>query len=213
MSSTKKDKPAHEVRYSDELAIKVCERIATTPISMALICRQPDMPSYTAFFRWLRDHEDFREMYVIAKQEQVELLIEQCIDIVDDDSNDIITTDDGRKIINTAAVRRAKMKVDFRKWLASKLLPRKYGNHRTAAAATPKPKPEPPPKPGVEVTEGGVEIDEEAEREKIMAAHQAWLADTLAGVEWEKQLEENRRKYYPDGRWIGPTTVRKPKQS
>ena len=198
MKPSSKDKPAHEVRYSDELAIKVCERIATTPISMALICRQPDMPSYTAFFRWLRDHEEFREMYVIAKQEQVELLMEQCLDIVDDDSNDIITTDDGRKIINTAALRRAKMKVDFRKWLASKLLPRKYGNHRAAAA--PKPKPEPPP--GHEVTEGGVKmVITEADAEAHRAAYKAWIADTLAGAEWEKRQEEIRLRHYPDGKW------------
>ena len=195
----RKKRPGDD-RYNPETAVLVCERIATSPVCMEKICEAPDMPSVACVFRWLRDHADFREMYVIAKEMQVEYLLEQCLDIVDDDSRDIITTADGRKIINTAVLRRHKMQIDFRKWLASKLLPRKYGNHRAAAAATPKPKPKPGPPP-CEVTEGGVKVITEADAEAHRAAYKAWIADTLAGAEWEKRQEEIRLRHYPDGKW------------
>ena len=138
-----KNKPASQVRYNRKIAALICERIATTPQSMLQICEAPDMPGIATFFRWLRDHPDFREMYVIAKQEQVEILIEECFDIIDDSSHDTIVTKDGRTILNPVAVQRAKLQVNFRKWIASKLLPRKYGNQAQLDAAAPPPPPPP----------------------------------------------------------------------
>src|SRR6187401_1965628 len=121
-----KTKPASQVRYNGDIAARLCARIATTPKSLADICEAPDMPGIATVFRWLRDHPDFREMYVIAKQEQVEILMDECFEIVDDTSDDLIVTDDGRTILNPVAVQRAKLRVNYRKWIASKLLPRKY---------------------------------------------------------------------------------------
>ena len=138
-----KTKPASQVRYNGEIAARLCARIATTPQSLAAICEDPDMPGIATVFRWLRDHPDFREMYVIAKQEQVEILMDECFQIVDDTSNDLIVTADGRKIPNPVAVQRAKLRVNFRKWIASKLLPRKYGNNAQLDAAVPPPPPPP----------------------------------------------------------------------
>ena len=138
-----KNKPASQVRYNRKLAALICERIATTPQSMLQICEAPDMPGIATFFRWLRDYPEFREMYVIAKQEQVEILIEECFDIIDDASHDTIVTKDGRTILNPVAVQRAKLQVNFRQWIASKLLPRKYGNNAQLEAAAPPPPPPP----------------------------------------------------------------------
>jgi hypothetical protein len=136
-----KNKPASEVRYDADSAALVCERIATTPQSLVEICEAPDMPGIATVFRWLRDHPEFREMYVIAKQEQVEILMDECFQIVDDTSKDAIVTDDGRTILNPVNVQRARLQVNFRMWIASKLHPRKYGN---IAASRP---PEPPASP------------------------------------------------------------------
>jgi hypothetical protein len=109
------------------VAARVCERIATTPQSLADICESSDMPGIATVFRWLHRHPEFREMYVIAKQEQVEILMDECIQIVDNASKDVIVTKDGRTILNPVAVQRAKLQVSFRQWTASKLHPRKYG--------------------------------------------------------------------------------------
>ena len=123
-----KTKPASQVRYNGEIAARLCARIATTPQSLAAICEDPDMPGIATVFRWLRDHPEFREMYVIAKQEQVEILMDECFQIVDDTAKDTIVTDDGRTILNPVNVQRARLQVNFRMWIASKLHPRKYGN-------------------------------------------------------------------------------------
>ena len=141
-SPTKKTKPASEVRYNDKIAARVCAEIASRPVSLCEICRDPDMPAICTVFRWLREHPEFREMYVIAKQEQVELLMEQCLDLVRDDSGDYLERD-GRTILNPIAVKRHKLQVDYYKWIASKLLPRKYGNNAQLDAAAPPPPPPP----------------------------------------------------------------------
>ena len=65
-------------------------------------------------------------------------------------SKDLIVTDDGRTILNPVAVQRAKLRVNYRTWIASKLLPRKYGNNAQLEAAVPPPPP-PPPNGGLPV--------------------------------------------------------------
>jgi hypothetical protein len=127
---TRPTKPRTGVtRYDPEFVIQICERIATTPQSLARICAAPDMPCVATLFRWLRDHPDFAPLYNQAKQMQAELLIDQALDIVDDSSNDLLILADGRTVPNTAALARCRQRVEFRKWIAAKLLPRKYGNH------------------------------------------------------------------------------------
>src|SRR5687767_13698981 len=109
-----KTRPPGDVRYNPELAALVCERIATTPKPMTTLCEAADMPAVATLFRWLRDHPDFREMYVIAKQTQAELLIDEALQIGDDSSNDLIVDDKGRTIVNRAALQRSKMRVAYR---------------------------------------------------------------------------------------------------
>jgi hypothetical protein len=137
-------------RYNSKLVLLICERIATTPQSLAKICQAEDMPSIATLFRWLRDHPDFNELYSKAKVVQAELLIEEALDLVDDSSNDLIVSSDDRLVPNLAAFKRCMIKVEYRKWLASKLLPRKYGHHLhlSAAAATTSPPPEQSPAKG-----------------------------------------------------------------
>src|SRR5882762_9327865 len=83
-------------RYDPEFAELICERIATTPESLVKICQAPDMPGVATIFRWAREHPDFQEMVVMARETQAEVLLEEALDIVDDDSNDVIHLPDGK---------------------------------------------------------------------------------------------------------------------
>lgn len=115
--------------YTPELADKICEEIADGK-SMRTICAQDGFPEMVTVFRWLRKHEDFCKQYVRAKDEQAEALIEDMIDIADDNHNDTITIKKGDKEIeieNREWVNRSRLRVDTRKWIASKLKPKKYG--------------------------------------------------------------------------------------
>ena len=184
--ASKKRKPRTGVtRYDPEFAVLICERIATTPQSLVKICEAPDMPGIASIFRWVREHPEFREMYVMAKETQAEVLLEEALDLVDDDSNDLIHTPDGKIVFNRLAIQRCKMQVEHRRWIASKLLPRKYGTHpREKSPAAPPSPPSPAPtessEPFDELPPGGI-ITEEY-RMKLIAARRKVIEQNWAAV-------------------------------
>jgi hypothetical protein len=49
------------------------------------------------------------------------------LEISDDASQDLLINEQGKTILNTQAVNRARLKIDTRKWLACKLVPKVYG--------------------------------------------------------------------------------------
>ena len=61
---------------------------------------------------------------------QADLLAEECLDISDDVSQDYIEGEDGNTKCNTEFVNRSRLRIDTRKWLASKLLPKQYGDQK-----------------------------------------------------------------------------------
>ena len=125
--------------YSDLVAGKLCAYIAEG-MSLRNVCKQPGMPSTATVMRWLADDSKvaFREQYACAREAQADLLAEQILDIADEEctmvradkhgSND----DDGEGrtevVFDSTAVARNRLRVDARKWLASKMAPKKYGD-------------------------------------------------------------------------------------
>lgn len=78
---------------------------------------------------WLQRHEDFMQQYARAREIQAELLAEEVIEIADDSSGDVIVVDDdGNEQTNHERVARSRLRVDARKWYASKLSPKRYGD-------------------------------------------------------------------------------------
>jgi len=193
-TASKKRKPHTGVtRYDPELALLICERIARLPLSVLKICDAPDMPGVATIFRWVREHPEFREMYVMAKEIQAEVLLEEALDLVDDDSNDLIHTPDGKIVFNRLALQRCKMQVEHRRWIASKLLPRKYGTHpQEKSPATPSSSP-PSPAPAESSASfddgppGGIITEEYrmkliAARREVIARYEAAAAEEAAAA-------------------------------
>ncbi len=58
----------------------------------------------------------------------MEALAEEILEIADDGSNDTYETEDGHEKVNTDVINRSRLRVDTRKWLMSKLAPKKYGD-------------------------------------------------------------------------------------
>ena len=121
-----------QVRYSDQIAETICERIGDGQ-TVREICADTDMPSMSTVFRWLADKEAFREQYARAKEAQAEYLADEITHIADDGTNDWMERHgkDGESlgwVVNGEAVQRSKLRVDTRKWLLSKMLPKKYGD-------------------------------------------------------------------------------------
>jgi hypothetical protein len=56
------------------------------------------------------------------------VLASQILEISDDGPNDFATTEEGNEVPNHEHIQRSRLRVDSRKWLASKLAPKKYGD-------------------------------------------------------------------------------------
>lgn len=116
--------------YTEELADKICVLIATSAKSMKTIGRELGVHPAT-IHRWLNENATFRDKYARAKEDQADFLAEEILDIADDSSNDTKVVNKNGEVIeveNTEWVNRSKLRVDARKWVASKLKPKKYGD-------------------------------------------------------------------------------------
>ena len=120
-------------KYSNALADKICERLASGE-SLVRVCKDPDMPGLSTVFRWLADNESFRDNYARAREVQADVLADEILDIADDGINDSYTDDEGGERTNYDVIARSKLRVDARKWIASKLLPKKYGERQQVDA-------------------------------------------------------------------------------
>lgn len=119
--------------FSKELAQKLCDKIATTDIGTHVLCKRKEFPSITTVYRWLNDHEEFRNMYARAKEAQADLLAHQIVELSNRERVGKTTTTQTGQFSGTTTTKsdnynRTRLQIDARKWLASKLAPRKYGD-------------------------------------------------------------------------------------
>lgn len=114
--------------YNKELGEKICRVVSATTDSIKKICQKnPDFPSYTVIHEWRLDYPEFADQYANARRNQAELLAQEILEISDDSSQDMIETENGIKF-NSEFAARARLRVDSRKWIACKLLPKIYGD-------------------------------------------------------------------------------------
>lgn len=135
---------ARPTKFKQETADEICAELAVGR-SLRDICRKSG-PDISTVMRWLAAHEPFREQYARAKTAGADALAEEILDIADDGSNDWMERHDkdGENIgwqFNGEAARRSQIRIDARKWLLSKLAPKKYGdkldlNHSGRIATT-----------------------------------------------------------------------------
>lgn len=121
--------------YSEELAGEICARLADGQ-SLKEICKSDDMPARSTVFSWLAAHKTFTDMYMRAREVQADALFDEIVAIADDGSNDYMErlNDAGEGVgwqENGEALRRSALRVDARKWVVAKLLPRKYSEKHT----------------------------------------------------------------------------------
>jgi len=125
--------------FNQELADKICAEIASSSKSLRTICKELEIPVRTVLY-WLsegnkpdpkQEYKDFLHQYARAKEEQADHLAEEILEIADDGSNDYMTITKGDKDYNVEdreVTNRSRLRVDARKWIASKLKPKKYGD-------------------------------------------------------------------------------------
>ena len=100
--------------FSQDTADKVCERLANGE-SLRSICRDDAMPAASTVFKWLSENAAFSEQYARAREALADVLADEIIFIADGKH--------GGEDVN-----RDRLSVDARKWAASKLKPKVYGD-------------------------------------------------------------------------------------
>ena len=111
----KKPKMGRPTLFTDELALEICERIANGR-SLRSVCLDKDMPHMATVMRWIDDNSDFCEQYRRACEDRETTHFEEMLTIADE------------VLPETAEVARAKLRIDTRKWVLSRMNPKKYGD-------------------------------------------------------------------------------------
>lgn len=120
---------------------KAIAKMLSEGMSVREISRRRKMPSASRIVTWGHDQSHpFSKHYVRAREAGYLLMAEECLEISDDGSNDWMERHDkdGKAIgwtINGEAVARSKLRLDTRKWMLAKMLPKVYGE-RTAVEHT-----------------------------------------------------------------------------
>jgi len=96
--------------------------------SLRSILRREDMPNQNTFFEWIDRDEEKAKQYVRATEKRADSIFEDILSIVDENTNDTITLEDGREIVNNDVIQRARLRMDARKWMLGKMHPKKYGD-------------------------------------------------------------------------------------
>lgn len=116
--------------YTPELADTICAEIALGKSLKTALASIENAPAMSSVFKWLAENKEFSDKYAYATSERTEAMAEDILDIADDGSNDLMTIQKGNEtyeVENKEVTNRSRLRVDTRKWLMSKMKPKKYG--------------------------------------------------------------------------------------
>lgn len=121
--------------YTPEIASKLCAELSTGR-TLRDVCRDDGMPPESTVRGWvLDDREGFAAQYTRARELGYHSMADETLEISDDGSNDWMERghgeDDPVEVVNHEAIARSRLRVDTRKWLLSKALPKIYGERVT----------------------------------------------------------------------------------
>ena len=104
--------------YLVEVADDICSLLASGE-SLNSICKKTGFPNRSTVYRWLREHDEFRNNYARASDDRADGIFEEMIEIAD-------TVDE-----DAAAIAKARLQIDVRKWILGKMNPKKYSDKQS----------------------------------------------------------------------------------
>jgi hypothetical protein len=96
--------------YSEDAAIEICSRIASGE-ALTRVCQDKHLPGIDTVYKWIGENPIFAEHYTRARADQADTIADEIMLIADTEPDP----------------NRAKVRIDARKWIASKLKPQRYG--------------------------------------------------------------------------------------
>ncbi|MBX0290972.1 hypothetical protein K3G63_11010 [Hymenobacter sp. HSC-4F20] len=147
--------PGPETKLTPDLAQRIC-LLLMEGVSLRRICQMEGMPAKGTVMVWLAKDDaeggpyaTFQDQYARARRVQAETLVDEIIDIADNRTvedvaaeSDTISTEKG-DFPNKEWMQRSALRIDARKWYASKVLPKKYGEKLALTDGDGKPLPVP----------------------------------------------------------------------
>lgn len=110
---------------------QMCDWIAE-PKSLRQIADELSTDELTVWpaniLNWFHDDDERSKHYARAMELRALKLADEIIEIADDVTGDMRVDKDGNETVDYEAIQRSKLRVDTRKWVASKLLPKVYGD-------------------------------------------------------------------------------------
>ena len=107
---------------------KIISYIEVDKMSLRSALSQSNMPSNETFYKWLDEDKDKTKQYARACNKRADLIFEDILDIADESHSDKKVLEDGREVIDNEVVQRSRLRIDARKWMLSKMNPKKYGD-------------------------------------------------------------------------------------
>ena len=117
--------------YTQELADRIC-RDLSEGMTLREVCRQEGMPPESTVRGWaVDDREGFAAHYARSREIGYQTMADEIMEISDDGQNDWMERngeDNEGWQVNGEALGRSRLRVDTRKWMLSKTLPKIYGD-------------------------------------------------------------------------------------
>lgn len=116
--------------FTQDIADEICRVVSTCTDGLKKMCgKREHWPDPETIHGWRLSFPNFANQYAHAKCIQADLLAEECIDIADSIENDTtIDPETGKMKCDHEWVARSRLRLDARKWIACKLLPKVYGD-------------------------------------------------------------------------------------
>jgi hypothetical protein len=102
--------------YSQAIAQKILE-LYVAGSTLTAICAIPGMPKASTLYRWLAETPDFKDAYLRARETKADLFVDELVSLSDEAQ--------GMGVEGVAAMR---LRIETRKWVASKFFPRTYAD-------------------------------------------------------------------------------------
>ena len=119
-------------RVTPSIAATICARLAAGQ-TLRAICRDPRLPGEAVVRRWAVEQPAFAAELGRAREVGVATLADELLEIADDPSGDGGIDDKAKARPDAEAIQRARLRVETRKWLLARLLPRVRGEAAAGA--------------------------------------------------------------------------------
>jgi hypothetical protein len=118
---------AYSQKEIDNIFNHVCSQIEKGR-ALRNVLKDENMPSTSTFYQWLDNNEDKAKQYARATEVRADIIFDDILSIADENTNDTFVNDNGVEVVNNDVIQRSRLRIDARKWVLSKLNPKKYGD-------------------------------------------------------------------------------------